>query len=144
MSLIICIQLALRKLNVIKPQLIRYLLVGITAYVCEMVTLFGLHDGAGLSPVRSVAISFWVGLVIAFILQKLVAFQNYDRRSHILATQVLVYGLLVGWNYAFTLLAVKLLEGSLSVFVIRTLVIVVVTGWNFAIYSHLFKTRQAP
>jgi putative flippase GtrA len=118
-------------------QLKRYLLVGGSAYLIEMACLYSLHHVLGLSSIASVAISFWVGLVAAFILQKWVTFQNYDKRARVLASQILTYGLLVVWNYAFTLLAVKLFS-SISVIIVRTVVILIITSWNFIIYKSLF------
>jgi len=124
----------------LKPRIARYLLVGLTAF--EMTALYGLHSMLRLSPVVSVAISFWVGFVIAFAGQKLFTFQDYDRRAHIVATQIIGYSLLVAWNYGITLVAVKQFSSVLSVFAIRSIVIIVVTGWNYIIYRRLFKTKQ--
>ena len=125
-----------------KATLRRYLIIGILAYLVEMASLFLLHKGAGLSPVSAVAISFWIGFVVAFIQQKLITFRNYDRRAHMLAKQLAGYSLLVAWNYGFTLLMVKFLSPRLSVFVIRTGVILVVTFWNFLTYQILFKQAE--
>jgi putative flippase GtrA len=121
---------------------IRYLAVGALAYLIEMGSLYGLNHVLGLSPVYSVAISFWVGFIAAFLLQKLVTFKNYEKRAHKVARQIVVYSLLTAWNYGFTLLAVKLLSGVTSVFIIRTGVILVVALWNFAIYKRLFGTAD--
>ena len=56
----------------------RYLLVGGLAYIFEIFSIFILKS-IGLSSVEAVAISFWIGLVAAFILQKYIAFQNFDK-----------------------------------------------------------------
>ena len=125
-----------------KAKLFRYLIVGGAAYLIEMAALYGLRHGLGLSPLRSVAISFWIGLVIAFLLQKLITFENYDRRAHVLAKQSVIYGVLVAWNYGFSLILVELLDESLSVFIIRTLAIAIVTSWNFFIYVKLFESSR--
>ena len=120
----------------------RYIIVGGAAYVTEMLTLYSLRHVLGLSPVISVAISFWVGFVMAFTLQKLVTFQNYEKRTHVLVGQMLGYSLLVAWNYALTLIIVKLLSDSVSVLILRSVIIVIATCWNFVIYRQLFK--QSP
>ena len=125
-----------------RSSLFRYLVVGSVAYLIEMGVLFALNHGLGLSPIKSVAISFWVGLVVAFLLQKLVTFKNYANKASDLAGQLSTYGLLVAWNYGFTLLMVSLLDKRLSVFIIRTLVIVIVTSWNFLIYAKIFRVRE--
>jgi len=123
------------------PKLIRYVIVGGTAYLIEMATLFGLKDGAKFSSIKSVAISYWVGLVVAFLLQKIVTFKNHDHRVHILAKQIVIYALLVVFNYLVTLIAVKLLTPRISVFVVRTLVIALGTIWNYFIYGLIFSHK---
>ena len=126
----------IKKLN---PKLVRYIIVGGLAYLVEMATLFGLKHEAKFSSVKSVAISFWVGLVVAFLLQKIITFKNHDRRIHILAKQIIAYGCLVLFNYLVTLITVKLLTPRLSVFIVRTMIIVLATIWNYYFYSLLFK-----
>lgn len=122
-------------------QLARYLVVGGVAYLFEMFCLVVLRQGFRFSDVVSVGVSFWLGLVLAFFLQKFVTFQNHDRRLHIVGRQAVFYGLLVAWNYLFTLGIVKLLAHDLSVYGARTLAILLITGWNFIIYRQLFGSK---
>jgi putative flippase GtrA len=120
-------------------RLLRYLVVGGTSYIIEMGVLYGLEHGTSLDPVQSVAISFWTGLVAAFILQKYVAFQNHDNRKHIIIKQAIGYCLLVAVNYVFTLLFVGVLQHIASVLVLRTAAIAIITLWNYVVYTKLFK-----
>ena len=125
-----------------RSRLVRYLIVGGSAYVIEMAVLYGFRDGIGLSPVKSVAISFWFGLIIAFVLQKYITFENREKRMHILGFQVALYGSLVAVNYLITILAVKYFSKHYSVFEIRTAVIALSTIWNYVVYKRwLFKTK---
>jgi putative flippase GtrA len=117
----------------------RYLVIGGLSYVIEMSALYVLKNGLQLTAVQSVAISFWIGLTAAFLLQKTVAFTDRRAAPGTLMRQVLAYGLLAGWNYIFTLVAVKLLSDHASVFVIRTAAIIIITVWNFLIYKRLFN-----
>lgn len=128
----------------INGHLKRYIVVGIVAYLSEMAVLFGLKDLVGLSSLKAVAISFWTGLVVAFILQKIITFQNHDRSLHMLSKQLVGYSVLVAFNYFFTLLMVGVFSDKASVFIIRTAVIILSTGWNFIIYKEfLFKKKEA-
>lgn len=122
-----------------KDILKRYLIVGGISYLVEMGALYGLHHGLGFSAVKSVAFSFWVGLIVAFILQKLVAFQNYEHSAKTLTQQIGGYGILVAWNYAFSLIATDIFAKHASVFIIRTISILIITSWNYIIYKALFK-----
>lgn len=119
-----------------RRQGVRYVVVGGTTYVFELaVIVVAQRFGAG--AVFAVALSFWLGLLLSFTLQKLVTFG--DRRTHhrILVAQVLAFSLLVLFNFGFTVGMTKLMEHLLPVVVIRTLVIGITTLWNF----YLYKTR---
>jgi putative flippase GtrA len=122
-------------------KLARYVFVGGLAYVVEMAVLYGLRNALGLDAVLAVAISFWVGFVAAFLLQKYVAFQHHDGRAHVVVWQLIIYSALVGWNFSFTLLVAYLFGASTSIFVLRTVVILIVTVWNFAVYRILFREQ---
>ena len=114
----------------------RYLLIGGSVYVFELaVIVVAQHVGA--SAPWAVAISFCLGTLVSFFLQKLVTFG--DRRMHhrILVPQMVAVTLLVVWNFSFSVLATKLLEGHLPAVVTRTLALGVTTVWNF----YLYKTR---
>jgi putative flippase GtrA len=120
-------------------NLLRYLLVGSIAYIIEMGALFLLHDVFKYGAVKSAAISFWVGLCIAFLLQKFITFQNYSRRRAVLLKQLTAYSGLVVLNYSFTLLIVDFFSKSISVFILRTVAIIIITCWNFLIYGKIFN-----
>jgi putative flippase GtrA len=124
-------------------RFITYLTVGLSSYLIEMGTLYILKFVFQASDLLAVAISFWVGFAVAFILQKWVTFRSHDKRPKTITKQVLVYSLLAGWNYVFTLILVALLSHSLSVFIVRTLAIAIITIWNYAIYrTIIFKNTQ--
>ena len=123
-------------------RLFRYIIIGFTSYVIEMSTLYGLHAIIGVSAIWAVGVSFWVGFIVAFILQKLITFRNYDRQVRSIGRQVAGYSLLVAWNYSFTLLMAKLLLRYTSVYVARSLVILIITSWNYIIYQTLFKKNN--
>jgi putative flippase GtrA len=124
--------------KLLKLQYIRYLLIGGTAYVFEIACLLGLQK-LGLGKLGAVSISFWLGLLVAFFAQKIITFSNKTTDYKNLKKQTLGYALLVGWNFCFTLAMTWLLKNILPVIVIRTIVILIVTIWNYAIYKRLFK-----
>jgi putative flippase GtrA len=106
-----------------------------------MAALYLLRDSARLDSVTAVAISFWVGFVAAFVLQKYVTFQHKDARPKVLVRQLATYSLLVAWNYIFTLAVAHYFASVASIFVLRTIVILIVTVWNFAVYRWVFKEQ---
>jgi putative flippase GtrA len=122
--------------NLLKSPLVRYILVGGSSFVIELSCIYIItqltHDG-----MRAVAISFWVGLITAFILQKTIAFQNQSKNPKAILTQIVAYITLVAINYAFTLGFVALMQAILGIYVARTIALIITTGWNFVIYKKI-------
>ena len=120
----------------LKTSLGKYLIVGGSVYLLELfVIVVAQHNGA--SAVLAVGLSFWIGLMVSFGLQKFVTFG--DKRTHhkVLLPQFLAVTLLVFFNFGFTLLVTALLKNWLPPVVTRTLALGTTTMWNF----YLYKTR---
>ena len=116
----------------------RYLLVGGTVYVLELIVIV-VASQLGAKPVLAVALSFWIGLCVSFVLQKVFTFG--DRRTHhkILIPQVVAVSLLIMWNFGFTILVTRLLT-SLNPTITRTIALLITTIWNFYLYqTRIFK-----
>lgn len=124
----------LRKL--LKKAGSRYLIVGVSVYGLELLVIV-VAQAAGMAAVPAVALSFWTGLLVSFVLQKVVTFG--DRRTHhkVLLPQILAFSLLVLWNFAFTVLITDIFADILPAVIIRTLALGITTIWNF----YLYKTR---
>lgn len=116
--------------------LVRYIVIGGTAYAIELLCIYTLrailHD-----DVLAVGISFWIGLIVSFVLQKVIAFKNHNKTPRMLARQVATFSLLVLVNYVFTLAVVALTANIVSLFVARTVALIITTGWNFIIYKKI-------
>lgn len=121
----------------------KYLLIGGSVYVFELVVIV-VALSMGASSVIAVGVSFWLGLIVSFILTKFVTFG--DRRTHhrVLLPQIIAVSCLVAFNFGFTLLVAHLLETILPAVVTRTLALGITTIWNFYLYkTRIFKT-EAP
>jgi putative flippase GtrA len=114
----------------------RYLLVGVVVYIFELAVIFWAQ-ALGMSAVAAVALSFWLGLVLSFALQKLVTFQDKRLHYRLLSLQVAIFALLVLWNFGFTLAVTWALSGTMPAFISRSLALALTTIWNF----YLYKTR---
>ena len=123
-------------------RLFRYLVVGASSYIIEISALFALRHILKLSSVYSVSISFWVGLIAAFVLQKLVTFKNKSGSPKVLIRQSLEYGALILFNYLFSIGLVYVLEKHFSVYLIRTTAIVICTCWNYVFYKIIFREHE--
>jgi putative flippase GtrA len=122
--------------ELLKRPGVRYIVVGGCTYAFELaVIVVAQHEG--MSAVWSVALSFWFGLLVSFVLQKLITFG--DRRTHhrVVLPQLGAFSALVLFNFGFTVLMTKLLQHVMPVVAVRTLALGITTIWNF----YLYKTR---
>jgi putative flippase GtrA len=126
--------------NLLTKPGVRYLLVGGSVYIFELaVIIVAQHQGA--SAVGAVALSFFLGTIVSFLLQKLVTFNDKRMHHKILIPQLIAMVLLVLFNFGFTLLVTKLLAHVVPAVVSRTLALLTTTVWNFYLYrTKIFKS----
>lgn len=120
----------------------RYLVVGGSVYVFEMAVIV-IAEWLGATAVWSVTISYALGTLLAFILQKFVTFGDKRVHHRILIPQLLATCALVAWNLLFTVMLTKLFENVLPTVITRTVAIGITTLWNFYIYkTSIFKGEE--
>lgn len=108
------------------------------SFAIELIALLSLNS-LGLHRGIAVAISFWIGFIVALFLQKFFAFKDHRKKPTILIRQTLLFGLLVAFNYIFTIAVVSLFPEKYLV-VSRTIAIIIVTFWNYFLYKNvIFK-----
>ena len=130
-------KIVLAKLNsLLSRPLYRYVLIGGSVYILELLVIF-FAQYLGANSLFAVGLSFWVGLIISFLLQKVVTFKDKRVRSKILIPQIVAFSLLVLFNFGFTLLVTKILSPPLHPAITRTIALGMTTIWNF----YLYKTR---
>lgn len=122
--------------------LVRYIFIGGMSFLIEIAAIFLLVHAIHLPSVAAVAISFWVGLIVSFVLQKYLAFQDKRISPKHLLKQSISYGILIIINYLFTLLFVSYFEDMINLFLARTIALVITTGWNYVIYSKIIFKRS--
>lgn len=121
---------------------VRYLIVGGTVYILELIIIV-VAQKFGATPTQAVALSFTLGLIISFFLQKLFSFG--DRRMHhkIIIPQAVAVGLLVLWNFSFTIGVTRLLQDVLPPTLTRTIALAITTIWNYYLYkTHIFTPSE--
>jgi len=130
------------RLAQLSPRIKRYLIIGVSVYLFELaVIVVAQHYDA--SSVQAVGLSFWLGLIASFVLQKFVTFGDKRTARRILLSQVLAFGLLVIFNFGFTVLMTKILAPPLPAALVRTIALGVTTAWNFYLYkTRIFQTNS--
>lgn len=121
-----------------------YLIIGISVYLFELV-IIAVAQWLGASNILAVGLSFWLGLIVSFILQKTVTFEDKRTYHKVLIPQLLAFSLLVLFNFSFTLLVTQLLAYTVPAIGARTIALGVTTIWNFYLYkTRIFKTSDSP
>lgn len=124
-------------------SLFRYVFVGGLSYAIELSLLLSLVYLLHLNEPTAITISFAVGLMIAFVLQKLFAFKNNEKSAKAVGRQSIYYTLLVIFNYFFTLIFTSVLSPLVGIAVARTLALIITTFWNYFIYKKvIFKQNR--
>lgn len=122
----------------------RYLIVGGSVFVFELIVI-KVAQMCGANNLVAVGLSFWLGFIVSFILQKFFAFGDKRTHSRVLLPQIIATGLLVLFNFGFTLAVTELLSNHVSAFISRTLALGITTLWNFYLYrTRIFKQPDAP
>jgi putative flippase GtrA len=122
----------------------RYLVIGVSVYLFELLVII-VAQSLGASAALAVGLSFWLGLLISFALQKFVTFNDKRIHHRVLLPQVIAFSLLVAFNFSFTLGVTALLSPGLPATVTRTIALGVTTIWNFYLYkTRIFKRDDEP
>jgi putative flippase GtrA/LmbE family N-acetylglucosaminyl deacetylase len=114
----------------------RYIVIGLSVYLFELGVIYTAQH-AGANPLVAVSLSFWLGLLVSFALQKFVTFRDHRMHHQIVLTQFATVTALVIGNFCFTLLVTELLRPFVPAAVSRTIALGITTLWNF----YLYKTR---
>jgi putative flippase GtrA len=129
---------------VLKKPFVRYLLVGGGVYALELLVII-TGQRAGLAAVPAVALAFWVGLLVSFVLQKFVTFGDHRTHHKIVLKQFLAVSLLVVWNFLFTIVVARLLAQHAPATVTRSIALLITTLWNFYLYkTSIFRGPENP
>jgi putative flippase GtrA len=122
----------------------RYLVIGVSVYLLELLVIIAAQ-ALGASAVIAVGLSFWIGLSVSFGLQKVITFGDKRLHHRVLIPQIIVYCLLVFFNFGFTLLVTKLLSSVIPAVATRTIALAITTLWNFYLYkTRIFKSDDNP
>jgi putative flippase GtrA len=121
----------------------RYLITGVSVYIFELLVIV-VAQQLGSSAVVATGLSFWLGLIVSFIIQKIFTFGDKRTARKVLGPQLLAFSGLVLFNFGFTVLVTSLLDKWLPATIIRTLALGITTIWNFYLYkTRIFKVNDA-
>ena len=126
----------------LQHSVFRFLFVGGLTYIVDMAVLIGLYSGLHTQRTVAAGASFWVGLLFSFVLQKFVAFQDYKKEVKAISRQAAWYAVLVGFNYALTLIIVSLFPSKYLI-LSRTAAVAVTSCWNYVFYKRIIFRKNS-
>jgi putative flippase GtrA len=120
----------------------RYITIGVSIYLFELAVIV-VGQRLGLSAVGAVALSFWLGLLVSFGLQKTITFKDHRVHHKVLLPQIIAFSLLVLFNFGFTIVVTKLLSPGVPAVLSRTIALAITTLWNYYLYkTHIFYKNE--
>lgn len=124
-------------MKVINTPFLRYLLAGGTAFVSEYLSFLILFSLVSVQLVIANILSFLIGLLTSFTLNKLWVFGN-SKQTRPTHQQLLLYVVLATINLCFTSYAItELVSTGVAPAVAKIILMLLVVTWNFVIFKRL-------
>ncbi|UTX51392.1 GtrA family protein [Candidatus Saccharibacteria bacterium TM7i] len=124
---------------------IRYLLVGGFSFVFEIFVLWLLSERLSTTTTVAVGVSFWIGLIASFLLQKFFAFNSGNSKKEKVFKEVFFYAVLVLFNYLFTLIFVAYFTPLIdNIYITRGVALAITVIWNFFVYKYIIFSKKSP
>ena len=131
--------LAERMTSGVAGQILKYLVVGGSAFVIDFGLLVLLKSGVGLPAWLSAAVAFAVSTLYSFLLQRKVTFSADLHVGH----SAFRYGILLAANMLLTAGIVEAFDQYLDMYVIGKVVSTILTMlWNFPLMKYWVYPRQ--
>lgn len=124
---------------------VRYLFVGVTSLGVDYVLLIFCYRVLGFDLPLATTLGFVVGLFVNFLLNKFWSFHDTDRSTKHSFRQAALYGVLVGFNLAFTnifILATHQL--GIAPEISKIITTALTTLWNFVLYKKIIFKADKP
>lgn len=114
-------------------QLIKYICIGAISVAADIIFLYFFTEFFGLWYVLSAGLSFFIGLIIVFILNKFWSFQKYAFTKN----QLKKFIILMAINYISNMLIILFLTEYLTIAYLASKLIIIAmqTIWNFLLYK---------
>jgi putative flippase GtrA len=123
--------------NMISHSLFRYLFIGGFAFATDYLLLLLFFYAFSVSLPIATTIGFISGLIVSFTWNRYWVFKG-DGTQRYIGKQGLEYGILVIFNYLFTVLVIKHLhDHGIPPYISKILVMILIICWNYLIFSKI-------
>jgi putative flippase GtrA len=114
---------------------IRYVFVGGTTFIIDFSILFILHGKLGIGLVIATSIAYWTSILYNFSLNRNWTFSANEKNA--LSKHILMYGLLLGFNYVFTVVFVSVVSHYIYFGTAKILAVGIQISWTYFIYKKI-------
>ena len=122
-----------------KHHFVRYLFVGGTTFILDFGTLVVLHGKAHISLPIATSIAYWLSVMYNFSLNRGWTFDVSEKSS--LHKHALAYGLLLAFNYLFTVIFVSTLSHHINYAQAKVMAVFFQMLWNFFVYKNFIFVK---
>jgi putative flippase GtrA len=119
-------------------HLVRYLVVGGSTFAIDLGLLVLLHGFEGVWLPLATAAAYCVAITYNFCLNRWWTFSASEKKS--LHEHIIPYGVLLGFNFLFTVLFVSLVSHFINYAVAKVLAVAIQTSWTYFCYKHFVFT----
>jgi putative flippase GtrA len=125
--------------QLLTPRQLKFLAAGVLTVVTDYGTFFVAYGILHLSLSVATVASFMAGLAVSFGLNKLWVFESRGDSIARSVRQLLLYGLLLTFNIAFTYYFIAALQhhSNIDPRVSKLASIGIITAWNYVLYSRV-------
>jgi putative flippase GtrA len=117
-----------------RKEFVKYFIIGISAFISDVGSLYVLKEWVGLTPTVAVIINQPAITYLVFYFNKRWSFQAEGLTS----VQMVRFYILAGFNYVFSIIWIKVMHDQLGVqyIIARTANIALAVTWNFLLYKY--------
>jgi len=116
-------------------RFMKYVLTGLTGVVIDFGLLFILTEYFDIYYIISAVISYMMGFLYCFFLNKYWVFKKKGDGNR----QLIKYSITAAFNYLFTILVLYLLTDMLGLYymISKFIIIATISTWNFLLYKYV-------
>ena len=120
---------------------VRYVFVGFSTFIIDFGLLLLLHGFWDIDLVVATSIAYWLSIMYNFTLNRWWTFSNTDRQN--LRKNLTGYLLLLGFNYLFTVIFVKLASNHINYGLAKVMAVGIQVSWTFPVYKYVVFAKKS-
>lgn len=128
--------------TIYRHHFFRYLFIGVSTFSLDLGLLLLLHGKLQLAVPLATSVAYWTSVVFNFTLNRKWTFSADEAKS--LSRHVMLYGLLLGINYLFTVSFVSLASHHINYAIAKIIAVGLQVLWTYPIYRFVIFKSATP